>query len=143
MNDNQPSEEKPHNPVPALQPVPPVARTAPAPARVGQPVPPVAYAQNPGDTLGIIGLVLNFFGINIGGIILGVMSRNRSKEAGFPTTLGTVSMVWGIVGTVLGFLAILFFVIMFIAAAASSSSYDSSSSSSESSTFRDIDSSGL
>lgn len=142
MSEEKPSEETQKNPVPASQPAAPVA-AAPAPAPAGQPTPPVMYAQNPGDTLGIIGLVLNFFGINIGGIILGVMSRNKSKEAGFPTTLGTVSMIWGIVGTVLGFLAVVFFVLMFVLAATSGSGYESSSSTTESSPFRDFESSSL
>lgn len=110
-----------------------------------QPVPGQAYApqpgvpaENPGQTLGIVGLVCNFLGVNIAGIILGVMSRNKSKQYNMSTALGTVSMVWGIVGTVLGFLAIIFWIIVMIAAAASSTTdgssstdslYDSSSSS--------------
>lgn len=141
MSEDQPTEEKPTNPVPASQPAAPVA-PAPTAAPVGQPAPPVVYAQNPGDTLGIIGLVLNFFGINIGGIILGVMSRNRSREAGFPTTLGTVSMIWGIVGTVLGFLALAFFILMLVLAA-SSADYESVGPSIDSSSVRDFETSGL
>lgn len=72
--------------------------------------------ENPGQTLGIIGLVLNFLGINLGGIILGIMSRNKSKQYGMSTTLGTVSLVWGIIGMVLGFFLIVFWVILIVAA---------------------------
>ena len=78
--------------------------------------------ENPGQTLGIVGIVCNFLGINIVGIVLGVMSRNKSKQYGMSTTLGTVSLVWGIVGTVLGVLAFIFFVLMMVLAAASPSS---------------------
>ena len=74
--------------------------------------------ENPGQTLGIIGLVLNFVGITIGGIILGAMSRSKSKAAGMSTTLGTVSLVWGIIVTVLAILGVIgFFIIIAIAAA--------------------------
>ena len=115
MSDKQPPQETHHTPVPASQPLPPAA--PPAPVAVGQPPTPVTYAQNPGETLGIIGLMLNIFGINIGGLILGVLSRNKSKAAGYSTTLGTVSMVWGIIATALGFLAAVFFFIMLVVAA--------------------------
>ena len=54
--------------------------------------------------MGVIGCVLNLLGICIGGIILGVISRSKSNEAGMSTTWGTVSLVWGIIGTVLGFI---------------------------------------
>ena len=62
--------------------------------------------------MGIIGCIPNFLGICIGGIILGIISRNKSKEAGMPTTWGTVSLVWGIIGTVLGFISIIVFIII-------------------------------
>ena len=89
-----------------------------APAQQPQPVQYVHVAENPGQTLGIVGLVLNFLGITIGGIILGVMSRNKSRAAGMSTTLGTVSMVWGIVATALAVVGFIFFMIMMVAAAA-------------------------
>ena len=81
---------------------------------------PIAIVENPGQTLGIVGLVLNFFGINIAGIILGVMSRNKSSKANMSTTLGTVSLVWGIIGTVCGiiaFLTIILFIVLAVASA--------------------------
>lgn len=79
--------------------------SAPPAAPQGQPQPPVeGYVENPGQTFGIIGIVLNAMGITIGGIILGVLSRNKSKQANMSTTLGTISLVWGIIGTVLSVL---------------------------------------
>ena len=77
-------------------------------------------AQNPGETIGIIGIVLNFLGINVGGIICGVISRNKSREVGASTTLGTVSLVWGIIGTALAFIAVSIFIILIIIGAANS-----------------------
>lgn len=65
--------------------------------------------------MGVIGCVLNFLGICIGGIILGIISRSKSKEVGMPTTWGTVSLVWGIIGTVLGFIIGLIILIIILA----------------------------
>ncbi len=126
------------SPAPEAQPQPeqqpPVAPGPDAPQTAAgpqpQPMQPAAPGpvENPGQTLGIIGLVLNFLGITIGGIILGVMSRNKSKEANMSTTLGTISLVWGIVATALAVLAILFFVIIMIAAASSSTATETGAS---------------
>ena len=91
------------------------------PNQTPQPTAPQQYQQpveNPGQTLGIIGLVLNFVGITIGGIILGAMSRSKSKAAGMSTTIGTVSLVWGIIATVLVILVVIaFFVLLAIGVA--------------------------
>lgn len=96
------------------------------PAQPVQPVQYVAQMENPGQTMAIIGLVLNFLSVFVAGIILGVISRNKSREAGMSTTLGTVCMVWGIIGTIGTALFIIFFIIVGIIAAANgetSSSY--------------------
>lgn len=90
-----------------------------------QPPAPVAYApraENPGQTLGVIGLVLNILGISPGGIILGIMSRNKSKEAGMSSDLGTISLVWGIIGTVLGVILFVLMIVGFVLLALSDSS---------------------
>lgn len=112
----------PNEPQPIQQPQPAYA-PQPAPQQIN-----VQVAENPGHTLGIVGLVLNFFGINIGGIILGVMSRNKSRQVGMSPTMGTISLVWGIIGTVIGFLLVIFFIfLMFVGALASTSTSSSSS----------------
>ena len=85
-------------------------------------------AENPGHTLGIVGLVLNFFGINIGGIILGVMSRNKSRQVGMSPTMGTISLIWGIIGTVIGFLIMIFVIFLMFVGAVSSAGTSTSSS---------------
>lgn len=127
------NQSSPQQPIPPA-PVPPVPQ--PGYAQHG------SYQENPGQTLGIIGIILNVLGISIGGIILGVMSRNKSKEVGMSTTLGTVSLVWGIIATVLGALMLIFWVVVIIIAAVSSDggslpsdSYSSGSSSSSSSLY--------
>lgn len=107
----QPHQHAAPQPQP-YQPAPPAPQGYPA-------QPGMAYAppmENPGQTLGIIGLILNFFGIAIGGIILGVMSRNKSKAVGMSTALGTISLVWGIIATVLVSLVIIFWIILVAAA---------------------------
>lgn len=93
------------------QPTPP--QPAPQLPVPGQPVlQQPAYMENPGQTLGIIGLVLNFLGVGIGGIVLGAMSRSKSKQVGMPTTIGTVSLVWGITLTVLVVVVFAFLVLI-------------------------------
>ena len=88
---------------------------SPAPG-TGQPYqqpyaqPGYAY-ENPGQNLGIIGIILNVLGIGLGGLILGILSRNKSREAGMSTTIGTVSLVWGIIEVVIGFIAGIIFII--------------------------------
>lgn len=111
-----PQPTPPSQPV-APQPYPQQGQFAPQPAAYGQPAPYAQPMENPGQTLGIIGLVLNFIGITIGGIILGIMSRSKSKAVNASTTLGTISMVWGIIGTVMGAIGIVLLIIISLAAA--------------------------
>ena len=61
----------------------------------------------------------NLIGISIGGIILGVMSRNKSKSVNMSTALGTVSLVWGIIATAFAILGIILFTIIIVIAIAS------------------------
>lgn len=87
--------------------------------------PPV---HNPGETLGIISIIMTVpLGLSIVGIILGVISRKRSKEVGASTTLGTVGMWLGIIGTVLWTLAVVGYILLLFLFAGWGS-YDSGSS---------------
>jgi len=120
MNPNQ-QDDMPQEP--AQSPVPPTdVYVSPQPVaeqqqpQFQQPVsqPPVAQpaatpasAENPGQTLGIVSLVLDFIGFSLIGMILGIISRKKSKAVGAPTTLGTIGMILGIVFTVIGILAFL------------------------------------
>lgn len=102
---NQPSAE----PMPAApgfsqQPSTEPAPAPAAPSFAAQPAAPLqGQADDPGKTLGIISIVLIFFFAPVA-IILGVISRKKSKAAGHSTTLGTVGMIGGIVATVLNIL---------------------------------------
>lgn len=107
---------------PAPQPMQPPVSGQPVPGQPYAPQPGVPV-ENPGQMLGIVGLVCNFLGVSIAGIILGVMSRNKSKQVGMSTTLGTISLVWGIIATSLATLGFIIFFIVAILAAASGSSY--------------------
>ena len=95
----QPVDANPQN---LSQPVVPVAQPTP----VSQPV--ATTGENPGQTLGIISIVLSLVGLSVVGIILGVISRKKSKAVGASTTLGTIGMVLGIVVTVINVLLLIF-----------------------------------
>lgn len=59
-----------------------------------QGAPQGAPQTNPGQVLGIVSIVLGLTGcLSLIGVILGFMSRSRSKRAGASTTLGTVGLV--------------------------------------------------
>lgn len=71
------------------------------------PAPDAAYAapvaENPGKTLGIVGLVLAFVA-NIVGLIVSIVALNKSKKAGFkngPALAGIIISIVSIVITVI------------------------------------------
>jgi hypothetical protein len=94
----------------------------------GQPIAPQlgVSVENPGQTYGIIGIVCNVLGVSVGGIVLGILSRNKSKQYNMSTTIGTVSLVWGIIGTVS---ACLLFILVFLILILETTSPSSSSTS--------------
>lgn len=124
----QTAQQTPPQPAPPVPPQPAYVPPAGQPYQqyqmpgTGQPYqqpyaqPGYAY-ENPGQNLGIIGIVLNVLGIGIGGLILGILSRNKSREAGMSTTIGTVSLVWGIVEVVFGAIALLILIAVVVIAA--------------------------
>lgn len=132
MDQNPQPQDQPQPTPPSIEPVvapsasvstPPVVNTAPADTTA--PAAPTAAApvasvqpssENPGQVLGIISIVLDLVGFAVLGIILGVISRNKSKEAGQSTTLGTVGMWLGIAVVAL---VVLFFLLGFIVSLAS------------------------
>lgn len=84
-------------------PAPPAGQYAPA---YGQP-----QAENPGKTLGIVGLVLGFFGpLSIVGLILSIMGLTKSRKVGQSNGVAVAGIVVSslvllgtiIVGIVLG-----------------------------------------
>ena len=62
---------------------------------------PVHTAEDPGKTLGIVGLVLAIV-VPLVGIIVSAIALNTSKKAGFQNQLAKIGLIVGIVLTVLG-----------------------------------------
>lgn len=56
-------------------------------------------AEDPGRTLGIIGLVLSFFTAVIG-LIISIVALRKSKKAGFKNTPALIGIIVGILSTV-------------------------------------------
>ena len=95
---NQPQPVEPVNPVQPVEPaqVPP-AMTAPQ-------VQPVV--EDPGKTLGIVGLVLSIRGGGLISLIISIIARNKSKAAGFKNTMATIGIVLSAIGIVVSLLMI-------------------------------------
>ncbi|MFC8922098.1 hypothetical protein [Cellulosimicrobium sp. NPDC057127] len=84
----------------------PSAPQAPAPQYGGGPV------EDPGKTLGIVGLVLAFV-FSIAGIVVSAIARKQSREAGFDNTIAKWGLILSIIFTVLGVIVgILYFVVI-------------------------------
>ncbi|MBE1874749.1 DUF4190 domain-containing protein [Myceligenerans pegani] len=86
-------------------------QASPTPQPYGQQ--PMAGAEDPGKTLGIVGLVLAFV-FSLAGLIVSIIARNKSKEAGFDNgfakwgiILSIVFMVVGIIFGIIGIVAAL------------------------------------
>lgn len=60
------------------------------------PSPSSPAAENPGRTLGIVGLVLAFF-FTIVGAIIGIVALNRSKKAGYKNGPALAAIIVGFV----------------------------------------------
>jgi hypothetical protein len=69
-----------------------------------------AVAEDPGKTLGIIGLVLSFFTALIG-LIVSIIAYRRSKKAGFKNTPALAGII---IGSLLTVLALIFTTIAII-----------------------------
>lgn len=108
--------------------------TATAPAETPAPAMPqynagtqnpavVPTGEDPGKVLGILGIVLGLLVMAPLGIILGIMSKNRSKAAGYDGSLGQVSLIIGAVLTVLGVLVLVGFIALAVMAGDTSGTY--------------------
>ena len=73
-----------------------------------------AGAEDPGKTLGIVGLILSFFTAVIG-LIISAVALNRSKKAGFTNTPALVGIIIGALGTIGVIIAIIASVALFSA----------------------------
>ena len=65
------------------------------------PQPAAGTGEDPGKTLGIVGLVLAFV-FALAGIIVSAIALKKSKEAGFKNTIAKVGLILSIVLFVVG-----------------------------------------
>ncbi len=103
----QPGQQIPFTPPESVEPA---ESTFPA----AQPV-TSAPQENPGQTLGIVSIVMIFV-FPLLGIIFGAMSRSKSKAAHMPSGLGTAGLIINIIVTVIGFIVATLFFVFVIAA---------------------------
>ncbi|OLT54137.1 DUF4190 domain-containing protein [Cellulosimicrobium sp. CUA-896] len=84
---------------------------APQAPQYGQAPGSSTTGENPGRTMGIIGLVLSFLGcLSVVGIILSIVALNRSKKAGYGNGVAVAGIIVGavvLIATIVG--SILFF----------------------------------
>lgn len=112
MDPNQPTPNTPPTP-------PPTPPTNPVPQQTLPPFPggaapggypyaptPQPTAQDPGMTLGIIGLVVGFLVLPVIGLVMCIIANNQSKHAGHSNTVAKIGM-W--IHGVLTALTVLFF----------------------------------
>ncbi|GAB4084245.1 hypothetical protein GCM10028784_08750 [Myceligenerans cantabricum] len=69
-----------------------------APQSYGQ---PMAGAEDPGKTMGVVGLVLAIL-LPLVGLIVSIIARNKSKEAGFQNGMAKAGIIVSIVLMALG-----------------------------------------
>ena len=65
--------------------------------------------QDPGRTLGIVGLILAIVGSFVG-LIISIIAFNQSKKAGFNNGLAKAGIIVGIITTLLSIATIIFYV---------------------------------
>lgn len=83
-----------------------------------------APAEDPGKTLGIIGLVLCFV-VSIAGLIVSIIAKKKSEAAGFTdNTPAKVGVILGWIFTILGVIGFIIWVVLFIALMNSGTSVD-------------------
>ncbi|MHA6669779.1 DUF4190 domain-containing protein [Homoserinimonas sp. A447] len=81
-----------------------MTEATPAPAPSADYTAPVA--ENPGKTLGIVGLVLAFIA-NIVGLIVSIIALNKSKKAGYKNGLALAGIIVASVSIVISIIAVI------------------------------------
>ena len=81
-----------------------------------------APAEDPGKTLGIVGLVLCFV-FSIAGLIVSIIAKKKSEAAGFTNTPAKVGVILGWIFTILGVIGFIIYIIA-IVALVNSGAYD-------------------
>lgn len=84
---------------PPGSPPPPPGGYPPQPPQQPYTMPPAT--EDPGKTLGIIGLILSFFTALIG-MIVSIIAFRMSKKAGFKNTPALIGIIIGAIGTLIG-----------------------------------------
>lgn len=79
-------------------------------------------ADYPGKTLGLVGLILAIVAPLIG-LILSIVARKQSKEAGFPNQLAKIGVIIGAILTALYVIGIIIYIIFIVAVVANSPTY--------------------
>ena len=82
---------------PAVEPTPQVVPIANPAASVVTPT-----GDNPGHTLGVVGLILSIIGMHLIGLIVGIIGLNKSKKAGHKNGLALAAIIIGAIGLVVG-----------------------------------------
>ncbi|MDQ0276107.1 hypothetical protein QO003_000410 [Arthrobacter silviterrae] len=106
----------PENPYGQPAPQAPYAQPAPygqQPAPYGQ-QPYGAPAEDPGKTLGIVGLVLCFV-FSLAGLIVSIIAKKKSTAAGFKNTPANVGVILGWIFTILGLIVAVIYIIAIVA----------------------------
>lgn len=103
MTQNNPEDKNPYGQQPQ-----PYGQPAYGTAPYGAP------AEDPGKTLGIIGLVLCFV-FSLAGLIVSIIAKKKSTEAGFTNTPANVGVILGWIFTILGVIGTIIYIIAFIA----------------------------
>ena len=67
-----------------------------------QAVPPQQPAQDPGRTLGIVGLILSIIGCSLIGLILGIVAYRQSSQVGIKNNIALAAIIVGVIWIVLG-----------------------------------------
>ena len=86
-----------------------------------QSFPQQPVAEDPGKTLGLVGMVLGILGmticngtffVSIAAIICGSIGMKKSKEAGFKNTFGLVGVILGPIG-IIGFILLCILIVVY------------------------------
>lgn len=99
--------ENPYN-----QPGPPAPYGQPDPSYGQQPY--GAPREDPGKTLGIVGLVLCFV-VPLAGLIVSIIGKKKSRVAGFTNTPAKVGVILGWIFTIVGLVLAIIYIVVIIA----------------------------
>jgi Tfp pilus assembly protein PilE len=100
----EPVPQAPTQPAPPptpSSPPPPVAPVTPVTPDPQTPAQPQSSREDPGKTLGIVGLVLTIVGLGLVGVVLAIVGLIRSKNAGFKNIPALIAIILNAIGILL------------------------------------------